>query len=198
MIGYSDIGFRRLKAKGKGKVGVPGQNLKLYTSRTEPLGVGGRLRLRPEGGDDGYETLGDLELAVVNTGENGLFTKGEFQAITHMRQMEFITPEEIARQVILEVKGSSTGYDVIAAIDGASMNPSYRAGYLRHLAIRELERLEEEKAAPSVALGELGPPELGKLLWEAYLLRVVYEDRLSEVLKRPGEQLAAEVYERVR
>jgi hypothetical protein len=198
MIGYSDIGFRRLRAKGKGKVGVPGQNLKLYTSRTETLDLGGSLRLRPEGEPDGYEALGDLELAVVNTGENGLFTKGEFQAITYMGQMEFITPEEIARQVVLEVKGSSTGYDVIAAIDGVSMNPTYRAGYLRHLAIQELEKLESERDIPSVALGDLGPPELGKLLWEAYLLRVVCGNSLGEVVRRSGEQLSEEVYARVR
>ncbi|MBV9926688.1 MAG: hypothetical protein JOZ96_16840 [Acidobacteria bacterium] len=194
MIGYSDIGFRRLRVKGKGKVGVPGQNLKLYTSRTEPLDLGGSLRLRPGGEADAYEALGDLELAVVNTGENGLFTKGEFQAITYMGQMEFITPEEIARQVVLEVKGSSTGYDVIGAIDGVSMNPSYRAGYLRHLAIQELEKLEREREIPSVALGDLGPPELGKLLWEAYLLRLVCDDKLSEVVRRPGAQLAEETY----
>ena len=194
MIGYSDIGFRRLKVKGKGKVGVPGQFLKLYAGRTEPLDHGGQLRLRPAGDDGGYEALGDLELAVVNTGENGLFTKGEFQAITYMGQMEFITPEEIARQVVLEIKGSGTGYDVIAAIDGVSMNPSYRAGYLRHLAIQELEKLEREREIPSVALGDLGPPELGKLLWEAYLLRLVCDDKLSEVLGRSGEQLAEETY----
>jgi hypothetical protein len=198
MIGYSDIGFRRLRVKGKGKVGVPGQNLKLYAGRTEPLDLGGSLRLRPEGGDGGYESLGDLELAVVNTGENGLFTKGEFQAITYMGQMEFITPEEIARQVVLEVKGSSTGYDVIAAIDGVSMNPTYRAGYLRHLAIQELEKLESERDIPSVALGDLGPPELGKLLWEAYLLRVVCGNSLSEAVKRSAEQLSEETYARVR
>jgi hypothetical protein len=121
-----------------------------------------------------------------------------------MRQMEFITPEEIARQVVLEVQGSNTGYDVIAAIDGASMNPTYRAGYLRHFAIEELERLEEENTAPSVALGDLGPPELGKLLWEAYLLHVVYDkektgkNEVLAVLDRPAEDVAREVYEHVR
>lgn len=176
MIGYSDIGYRKLKVKAKGKLGVPGEPVKLYAAGApEPLTVGGELRLRPSGPNAaGYEELGDLELAVVNTGENGLFTKGEFQAITYMRQMEFITPEEIAQQVVLEVMGSNTGYDVIAAIDGASMNPTYRAGYLRHLAIEQLRDLEAEKNIPSVALGDLGPPELGKLLWEVYLLKSVY------------------------
>jgi hypothetical protein len=199
MIGYADLAYQPVRVSGRGKIGVPGQNVKLYASRTETLSAGGQLRLRPreDAGED-YDALGDMNVVVVNTGENGLFTKGEFQAITHMRQMEFITPEEIARQVVLEVKGSSTGYDVIAAIDGASMNPSYRAGYLRHLAIRELERLEEEKSAPSVALGELGPPELGKLLWEAYLLRVACENSLEAVLSKSSAEIADLVSRKVK
>jgi len=203
MIGYADIGFRKVKVKPKGKVGVAGTHMKLYVSERQPLAPTGHLRLRPANEDDpGYIIQKDLELPLVNTGENGLFTKGEFQTITNMRQMEFITPEEIARQVVLEIKGSNTGYDVIAAIDGASMNPTYRAGYLRHAAIEELKDLETESGVPSVVLGELGPPQLGKLLWEAYLLHKKYEktrgsdrNELMEVRTRTGEELAADLYE---
>jgi len=202
MVGYADIGYRQIKVKEPGKIGRPGKNVKLYSSRSEPLSGIGKLRLRPpKKGRVGYTTKGDLQLALVNTGENGVFTKGEFQAITNMRQMEFITPEEIAGQVVLEIIGSNTGYDVIAAIDGASMNPTYRAGYLRHHAIEELKKLEEEKDIPSVALGELGPPELGKLLWEAYLLHKVYEkekgtkqNELDKVLAKSKDDLAHEVF----
>jgi len=202
MVGYADIGYRQIKVKDTGKIGRPGSNVKLYSSRSEPLGGTGKLRLRPpRKGRIGYRTKGDLQLAVVNTGENGVFTKGEFQAITNMHQMEFITPEEIAGQAVLEIIGSNTGYDVIAAIDGASMNPTYRAGHLRHFAIEELGKLEEEKHIPSVALGELGPPELGKLLWEAYLLHKVYEkekgtkqNELDKVLAKSKDDLAHEVF----
>src|SRR5258707_3279238 len=156
MIGYADIGYRTLKAKVNSAIGEHGQNVKLYVSRTEPLKGKGELRLRPDKeGHFGYKIERDLKLPVVNTGENGLFTKGEFQAITAMRQMEFITPEEIARQVVLEIKGSNTGYDVIAAIDGASMNPTYRAGYLRRFAIDELKQIEDHEKVPSVAFGDL-------------------------------------------
>ena len=132
-------------------------------------------------------------MVVADTGENGLFTKGEFEAITHLRQMEFITPEEIARQAVLEVKGSNTGYDVIAAIDSAVMNPTYRAGYLRHFALEEIAWLEKETNSHSVALGQLGPPELGKLLWEAHLLKLKF-GTLSAVLERPAEVLSAETF----
>ena len=62
---------------------------------------------------------------------NGFFSIGEFQAITYPRQMEYVTPEEVARTVVLEIMGASTGRDVLAAIDGAITEPSYRAGVLR-------------------------------------------------------------------
>ena len=201
MIGYSDLRYDSIRIRPKGRVGVPGERLKVYASRTEPLGESGTLRLRPTAGEDGYEPLGELNMVLVNTGENGLFTMGEFQAITFMRQMEFITPEEIARQVVLEVKGSNTGYDVIAAVDGASMNPTYRAGYIRQYTIEQLWQMEEEERAraadgkgysPSVALGELGPPELGKLLWEAHLFRAGY-GTLKNVLAKTPEELATEL-----
>ena len=120
-------------------------------------------------------------------------TRGEFEAITHQRQMEFITPEEIARHVVLEIRGANTGYDVIASIDSAVMNPTYRAGYLRHFALDEISRLERELELPSVALGQLGPPELGKLLWEAHLLARCC-GTLTAVLAATPEALAETLY----
>jgi hypothetical protein len=41
-----------------------------------------------------------------------------------------------------------------------------------------------------VALGQLGPPELGKLLWESHLLELRYHT-LSAVLEQSAETLAA-------
>src|SRR5207247_1035975 len=93
-----------------------------------------------------------------DTGENGFFARGEFEAVTSINQMEFVTPEEIASNVVLEIKGSNTGVDVIAAIDSAIMVPSYRAGYLRGSAIEAMRRLEHETSSHSIATGELGPP----------------------------------------
>jgi hypothetical protein len=181
MVGYNDITRRTIRERG--------QPVMVFEGQAEPLGE--TLTLHHP--DDRYTCLGKLQMVVVDTGENGLFTKGEFEAITHLRQMEFITPEEIARQVVLEIKGSNTGYDVIAAIDSAVMNPTYRAGYLRHFALDEITRLERETNTHSVALGQLGPPELGKLLWEAHLLKLKF-GTLSAVLERPAGVLAAEIY----
>ncbi len=181
MVGYADITCRTIKERGKA--------VEVFDSHVEPLDE--TLTLRQA--EEGYQSLGHLEMAVIDTGENGVFTKGEFEAITHLRQMEFITPEEIARQVVLEIKGSNTGYDVIGAVDSAVMNPTYRSGYLRHFALDEVSHLEKETRTHSVALGQLGPPELGKLLWESHLLKLKY-GMLSAVLEQAAETLASECF----
>ena len=181
MVGYADITRRAIREHGR--------PVYVFASRAEPLGE--QLVLRQPEGD--YARGEPLQLVVVDTGENGVFTKGEFEAITHQRQMEFITPEEIARAVVLEVKGSNTGFDVIGAIDSAVMNPTYRAGYLRGFALAEITRLEQATHTHSVALGQLGPPELGKLLWEAHLLKL-HAGTLSAVLDQTPEALAAALY----
>jgi hypothetical protein len=110
-----------------------------------------------------------------------------------MQQMEFLTPEEIAHQAVLEIKGSNTGYDIIGAIDSTVMTPSYRAGVLRQTALDKLKRIEEETRSHSVALGQLGPPELSKLLYEAHLLKLNY-GTLQAVIDTPASELAENVY----
>jgi len=179
MIGYADVVQRTIRERG--------ENVHRYAARRVELG--GELRLAMPAEE--FKSQGELSLPVVDTGENGLFTRGEFEAITTVRQMEFITPEEIALDVVLEIKGSNTGQDVIAAIDGAVMSPTYRAGVLRQHALNDLARLEDETGSHSVALGQLGPPELSKLLWEAHLLRLLYGD-LKTVLAKTPEQIAPE------
>src|SRR2546430_15436587 len=89
--------------------------------------------------------------------------------------MEYGTAEEVARTVVMEILGASTGRDVLAAIDGAITEPSYRAGVLRDHAVRAMQRLERDalkrgEVLPSIAVGHLGPPKLSKLLAEAHLI----------------------------
>jgi len=121
-----------------------------------------------------YADLGELQTTVVNTGENGVFTRGEFGAITAIGQMEFVTPEEIARTVVLEIRGATTGRDVISALDSTVIDPSYRAGMIRTVAMQDLAAVEESMEDHSVALGQLGPPELSKLLFEAHLIKETF------------------------
>ena len=177
MIGYADIACHTIRKGGK--------PVQLFSSRSESIGGSLTLDL-PE---EHFDPLGELNLPVIDTGENGLFTRGEFEAITSLRQMEFMTPEDIALEAVLEIQGSNTGHDVIAAVDGAVMDPTYRAGFLRQRALKEVERLEKESDTHSVALGQLGPPELSKLLWEAELLRILYRT-LASVLSHSAEEIS--------
>lgn len=114
-----------------------------------------------------------LKSVFIDTGENGIFSRGEFEAITAQKQMEFVTPEEIAENIIFEIKGGNTGHDVINALDNATLHPSYRAGYMQHFAVNKLAELEKLNDVHSVAFEMLGPPRLSKLLYELHLLRLV-------------------------
>lgn len=114
-----------------------------------------------------------LQSVYVDTGENGIFSLGEFTAISDSGQMEFITPEEIAKSVIYEIKGGNTGHDIINALDNAVMGPTYRAGILRSKVLSRMKELVKEHDCNSVAFELLGPPRLSKLLFEAHLLKLV-------------------------
>ena len=142
-----------------------------------------------------------LEAAYVDTGENGVFALEEFTAVTSCQQMEFVTPEEIAHYLVLEIEGGNTGRDLMAALDGAVLGPTYRAGWMRHTAIEQMAELQEEHGTRSVAFEMLGPPRLSKLLYEAHLLREAYgtmervydagpeavRDRLNELVRERPE-----------
>ncbi len=177
MIGYRSVQYRSVKRNG--------QRQTLYDSRREVLA--GELVLRT--GDGEYNQIGELQMAGVDTGENGFFARGEFETITYIDQMEFLTPEEIAEQAVAEIRGSNTGNDVIAGLDSSIMSPSYRAGVLRHSAIEELTELERRTSGHSVAIGELGPPELSKLLYEAHLLKLMYRT-LDAVCETAAEEIS--------
>ena len=110
-----------------------------------------------------------LESTFINMGENGLFAREEFATITALGQMEFITPEEIAEYVVLELQGHPTGKDVVASLDASTAGPTYRAGILRESALRRLDSLGAKHGASSIAFEMLGPPRLTKLLFEAHL-----------------------------
>jgi hypothetical protein len=181
MVGYRKVSYQTIKVRGRPQM--------RYVSQTQELN--GRLILR--GDENLYTRLGKLQMAGVDTGENGFFARGEFETITHMQQMEFLTPEEIAHQAVLEIKGSNTGYDIIGAIDSSVMTPSYRAGVLRQAALDKLKRIEEETRSHSVALGQLGPPELSKLLYEAHLLKLNY-GTLQAVIDAPASEIAENLY----
>lgn len=179
MIGYKKVTYQPLINRRDHSA------VTIYAPHTQSLN--GELQLALPTED--FKSLGELGMVGVDTGENGFFARGEFEAVSSINQMEFVTPEEIAHNIVLEIKGSNTGVDVIAAIDSAIMVPSYRAGYLRGSAIDALRRLEHETNSPSIATGDLGPPKLTKLLYEAHLLKVKYHT-LQKVVETNAEEIA--------
>jgi hypothetical protein len=135
-----------------------------------------------------------LKNVFIDTGENGLFSRGEFEAITLQGQMEFVTPEEIADIIVNEIKGRNTGHDVINALDIATLNPTYRAGFMQNMAVKKLEELEKLNDIDSVAFEMLGPPRLSKLLFEIYALKSVYSS-INNILAKSPEQLSNDLLE---
>jgi len=144
--------------------------------------------------DSNFPTTGEkLKSVFIDTGENGTFSRGEFEAITAQGQMEFVTPEEISKTIIFEIKGGNTGHDIINALDNATMEPTYRAGFLQNYAVKKLEQLEEEHGTESVAFELLGPPRLSKLLHEINLLRHV-AGTMKEIIDSDPSTLSEKTY----
>jgi len=110
-----------------------------------------------------------VESVFIDVGENGVFARDEFETVTSLGQMEFITPEEVADYVVSELRGQATGRDIVAALDAATAGPTYTAGVLRADAIERLEALEVEHDVRSVAFEMLGPPRLTKMLYETFI-----------------------------
>ena len=162
------IGWKRI---GYGPIRKGNKQVELYDCKPEnAVPLKGEFRLHEKLNWKKLED-GVLESVFIDTGENGIFSKAEFMTITTTGQMEYVTPEEIGRNVLYELKGGNTGHDIINALDNATMGPTYRAGYLRQAALKKMEQLEKEHGVESIAFELLGPPRLSKLLYEAYLFR---------------------------
>jgi len=127
--------------------------------------------------EEACRPLGEaIESVYLDAGENGLFSLAEFETISELRMMEIITPEEVAKTAIDEIEGRPTGRDIVAALDASSSGPTYRGGIMREAALRRMEELEREHGVRSIAFEMLGPPRLSKLLFEAAILRELFED----------------------
>ena len=183
-IAWKKIGYGEIKKRGKAieLIDCPPESAK-------PLS--GTLKLR----DTSLPVTSlnsRLKSVFIDTGENGVFSRGEFEAISTPGQMEFVTPEEIAESVLYEIKGGNTGHDIINALDNASLAPTYRAGFMFEGALREMKRLEQEHKTHSIAFEFLGPPRLSKLLYESYLLKVAFGS-VREVVKTPAKVISAKL-----
>lgn len=189
-IAWKKIGFGPIKVRGR-------QLILEDCQPGNPFVLDGKLESKISLNDkishleaDGKLRL--LEAPFIDTGENGLFSLGEFEALTDEGQMEFITPEEIAQTILWEIKGRNTGSDIVNALDNATMGPTYRAGYLRKRALDTLRKLEKQRGVDSVAFEILGPPKLSKLLYEIYLLKEIYKS-FEAISAETPEKISADI-----
>jgi len=176
MIGWHAIGHGTIRRRG--------ETMRLFDCPPEdavPLDQESSLASK---GDFGIAAGEELEGVYIDTGENGLFSADEFAAITTLGQMQMITPEEVARSVVAELCGTTTGRDVVGALDGAVSGPTYRGGYLRQAALARLRELES-RYGQAVAYEILGPPRLSKLLYEAHLLKGAVGELFKAIDMRP-------------
>jgi hypothetical protein len=148
--------------------------------------------------DDDLLPINDtLKSVFIDTGENGIFSRAEFEAISTAGQMEYVTPEEIAGDVIREIKGGNTGHDIINALDNAVFEPTYRAGFMHSGAIQKMDYLEKEHNISSVAFEMLGPPRLSKILYEAHLLKLAFID-VRSVVQTNAEKISDQLFKLIK
>lgn len=140
------------------------------------------------------EELDDFFKSVfIDTGENGIFSRAEFEAISSIGQMEIVTPEEIASYSVLEILGGNTGKDIIQGLDAFSLGPTYRGGILQGFALSKLKQLETKHQTESIAFELLGPPRLSKLLYEANILRKI-SGSMKNAIAESTERLSEKAY----
>ena len=177
-IAWREIAYGPVRRKGKP---IP------VVDCAAPLPVQTAFR---SGASGWLETGQALDGAYIDVGENGLFARDEFATVTALGQMEFITPEEVADYVIMELEGRATGKDTVAALDGATAGPTYRAGILREYALARLDELERQRG-PAIAYEMLGPPRLTKMLFEAHLCGLL-RPSVRALAGSESQQLAAD------
>jgi len=179
LIGWKGIGF--------GPILKHGQPIQLVDCQ---LNEGRTLEDFKAGRDEApaHSTGEQLQGVYIDTGENGVFSPAEFEAITAIEQMELVTAEDCARVAVGEILGESTGFDIVGSLSSVCLDSTYRGGVMRNLAISKLDELQHD-FGESVAFEILGPPKLSKLLWEAYLLKK--HGHLSELLKPVFQDAAA-------
>jgi NAD(P)-dependent dehydrogenase (short-subunit alcohol dehydrogenase family) len=187
LIGWREIAHGEVKNRGRdiALVDCPPE-------RAVSLDANGSAAFQ---GDFGIDTGEKLTGVFIDTGENGVFTADEFAAITSPGQMELITPEDIARNIVTELCGGDTGRDIIAALDGSVSGPSYRGGYQRQAALSRMRDLEDLHGR-AVAYEVLGPPRLSKLLYEAHLVREI-PGGFRHIVDMPPEDMSATISARI-
>jgi hypothetical protein len=147
------------------EVTIKGRPLTVQRSgKVKRLGGGKEIEFEPEGDEP-------LKLALCACGDNTYYGRSELALATSAGQFEGVTREEVALAVLDACRGG-TRWDLISALDSASIGPSYLAALERERVLSELAQLEETSALPSITSAGFGP-RAAKWLLELTILRAV-------------------------
>src|SRR5207244_123526 len=101
-IAWREIGFGPIRRKGKP---IP------LVDCPEPVPVSEAFR---PGAQPWCDLGKPLEGVYIDVGENGLFSSDEFETVSALGQMEFITPEEVAEYAVLELEGRPVARPILS------------------------------------------------------------------------------------
>lgn len=128
-----------------------------------------------------------IKIPYVDSGENNAYSLHEMMAITSLGQMESVTREEVSEAVLQSILGS-TKYDILTALDYATLNPSYTAAIQRNHIFRKMKSLETISDYPSIATNNLGPT-MSKHLFELFVLLKMADNSLENLIKLTPKEL---------
>lgn len=111
-----------------------------------------------------------LKFPVVRAGENHVYSKMELEVLTSIGQMEAITKEEVAEEVMKTIYENSNK-DIFNYMDSAILRPTYSGREMIYNIKEKMEQLDFDKTL-GIATGNLGVT-LSKQLYELSLLKKV-------------------------
>jgi hypothetical protein len=122
-----------------------------------------------------------LSGAKIKCGETGDLSPLQFACISHAFQMGFNTDVYVAKILIDELMGKTTGYNQIPLGSGKVLEPTAQGQNERSLALERLDELELENGTRSPSVyPALGSPRAQKEIALADLLYRLLTDRFGE------------------
>ena len=136
-----------------------------------------------------------LKFPVVRAGENHVYSQMELKVLTAIGQMEGITKEEVANQVMDCIYGNSS-HDILRAMNNAMLQPTYLGREMIYDIEKQFNNSLEQYG---IATGNLGV-KLSKQLYELYLIKKAYpkiskfaNENIDEITKKVNKQLNDEL-----
>jgi hypothetical protein len=159
LIGWQEVGFGKFISNGR---------YCMRNKKIQKINISELPTVFNNSRDYNDKTDDYLEIPFVESGENEAYSLAEMTAITAQGQMEAITREEVAKAVLDCMHGTSK-YDMISAMDLASLKSTYTGAVQRNNILDKVKCIQDEKCIPSIATNNLGPT-VTKHLYELYFI----------------------------